>query len=92
MRFKVEFRYRPKGYGRPRDDVQEVDVQGDEKAFFAIPNVGDHVAIGDDFAQNRPLIVESRLFSFVGSGAGPICAINIVLTDSKIDPERFLKL
>jgi hypothetical protein len=95
MRFKIEYQYRPRGSARPYDYVQEFDMQGNEATFWPIPNVGDHVSIErEGFGKGEGggiSVVESRTFFYAGSANDPFCAINIVLTDSDVDPGRLIK-
>jgi hypothetical protein len=96
MRFKVEYQYRPQDNARPLDYVQSFDMQGNEATFLPIPNIGDHVSIEEaGFGKgdgSSICVVESRTFFYAGSANDPFCAINIVLTDSDVDPGRLIKM
>ena len=94
MRYKVEFQDRPKGQARPNDYVQEFDISSEDTTSQPIPNIGDHVHIeGQGYDEGKGyLVVESRLFSYVGKADDPYCAVNIVLTDSDADPGKLLKM
>jgi hypothetical protein len=93
MRYKVEFQYRPKDNARPLDYVQEFDRSGDDHTFQPIPNISDqvHIEVFEADSSRGFLVVESRLFSYVGKPDDPYCAINIVLTDSDVDPGQLVK-
>jgi len=88
MKHRIQYQYRPRDAGRPRDYAQQFDLATEEGPIL-LPSIGDHVSMEKDAELDG--VVENRNFHYISVGGETICLINIVLTDSNVDVGRLIK-
>jgi hypothetical protein len=76
VNFKLEFQYKPAGYQRPLDYVQDDEFVAEHDELVPIPAVGDSVSYLED-GKVVARKVKTRHFSYQAGW----CIVNIVVTD-----------
>ncbi|MBW4590155.1 hypothetical protein G7B40_039690 [Aetokthonos hydrillicola Thurmond2011] len=92
--FSISFQYRNRDKPRPGDFTHEHEVTISNGIFYPIPRIGEHVFLPSDNLGNVQEIcgvVENITYRFMKLGDNYCCLINIVVTDSEIDPGKLVK-